>query len=209
MLFYDYSAPSPRRVRIFIAEKGLTIPTRIVDLGKKEQFSAEYLAKNPRGTVPTLQLDDGTCLWDTLAICEYLEAQYPEVPLLGRNAVEHAKVVMWYQRIEIDGFHAVAEVFRNASRTFKDRALPGTLTLTQIPDLVPRGKLRMQQFYAEMNAHLHSSTNVAGDYYSLADIQLLCILDFAKGWGRLPIPEDCAALQVWHQQASARTSSKL
>lgn len=209
MLFHDAIAPSPRRVRIFIAEKGLTIPSRIIDLGKGEQLSADYLTKNPRGTVPTLQLDDGTCLWDTLAICEYLEAQYPDVPLLGRNAVEHAKVVMWYQRIEIDGFHAVAEVFRNASRTFKDRALPGTLTLTQIPDLVPRGKLRMQQFYAEINDHLKSSSNVAGDFYSLADIQLLCILDFAKGWGRLPIPEDSTALLAWHQQASARPSSKL
>ena len=90
MLLHDYKAPSPRRVRIYLAEKGLTISTRTVDLAKSEQLAPAYRAKNPRCTVPMLELDDGTCIWDTLAICEYLETLHPEVPMFGRNPVEHA-----------------------------------------------------------------------------------------------------------------------
>ena len=207
MIFYDYGAPSPRRVRIFLAEKGVTIPTVTVDLGKGEQYSAAYRAKNPRCTVPTLELDDGTCLWDTLAICEYLEALHPQPPLMGRNALERAQVIMWVQRIEFEGFASVADVLRNASRTFKDRSLTGALPTAQIPALIERGRSRTHQFYADMNLHMSSSTNVAGEFFSLADIQLLCMIDFAAGWGRMPIPEDCAALIAWHQKMAARKSA--
>ncbi|MFY9327531.1 MAG: glutathione S-transferase family protein [Georgfuchsia sp.] len=207
MLLYDYKAPSPRRVRIFLAEKGTAIPTRTVDLAKGEQFSPEYRQKNPRCTVPMLELDDGTCLWDTLAICEYLEALHPSPPLFGGNPLEHARVVMWYQRIELDGFMSVAEVMRNASPAFKDRALVSPLKWPQIPALIERGQSRVQQFYQDMNAHLAKSVNVAGDNFSLADIQLLCVLDFATGWGRMPIPDDCTALSAWHQKTGTRPSA--
>jgi glutathione S-transferase len=208
MLLYDYDAPSPRRVRIFLAEKGLSIPTRKIDLAKGEQLSVEYQAKNPRGTVPTLELDDGSCLWDTLAICEYMETLHPQPPLFGNTPLDHARVVMWYQRIELDGFHSVAEVMRNASRMFRDRALPGTLNLKQLPELVERGKARTLQFYRDMNAHLQASVNVAGDSFTLADIQLLCVLDFATGWGRMPIPPEREALLAWHAKTTERPSAK-
>lgn len=207
VILFDYGAPSPRRVRIFLAEKGLQIPAQVVNLAKGEQFSADYRAKNSRCTVPMLELDDGSCLWDTLAICEYLEALYPQPPLFGGNPQAHAQVVMWYQRIECDGFQSVAEAMRNASPAFKDRALPGTLPAAQIPALVERGRQRTQAFYRDMNAHLETAKYVAGDFFSLADIQLLCVLDFATGWGRMPIPEACAALTEWHQRIAARPSA--
>jgi glutathione S-transferase len=208
MLLYDYKAPSPRRVRIFLAEKGLDIPTRKVDLGKGEQFNTEYRANNPRCTVPTLELDDGTCLWDTLAICEYLETLHPQPPLFGSNPSEHAQVVMWYQRIEFEGFLSAAEVMRNANPAFKDHALTGPLLLPQIPALIERGRGRVQQFYRDMNARLGEAVNVAGDFFSLADIQLLCVLDFATGWGRMPIPDEYAALMAWHRKISDRPSAQ-
>ena len=208
MLLHDYKAPSPRRVRIFLAEKGLTVPTVSVDLAKGEQLAPAYRSKNPRCTVPMLELDDGTCIWDTLAICEYLETLHPEVPMFGRNAVEHASVVMWYQRLEGDGFAATADVFRNANPAFKDRSLPGATPTAQIPGLIERGRARIAAFYRDLNDRLAVSEFVAGSLFSLADIQLLCVLDFATGWGRMHIPEDCAALTTWHRRTSARSSAK-
>jgi glutathione S-transferase len=208
MLLYDYAAPSPRRVRIFLAEKGLSVPLRTVDLAKGEQFAPAYRAKNPRCTVPMLELDDGSCIWDTLAICEYLETLHPQTPLLGATPLDHARVVMWFLRIEFDGFRATAEVMRNASRSFKDRALTGYEPSAQIPALVDRGREHMQVFYRDMNERLQAAPYLAGDFFSLADIQLLCVLDFSTGWGRMPIPPDCAALAAWHQTTSARPSAK-
>lgn len=209
MLLYDYRpAPSPRRVRIFLAEKGVELPIRQIDLGKGEQFAADYRAQNPRCTVPALVLDDGTCIWDTLAICEYLDALHPQPPLLGATPLERAAVVMWYQRVELDGFLQVADVFRNASPAFKDRALFGPLPAAQIPQLVDRGRPRVQQFYRDMDARLTASKFLAGDFFSLADIQLLCVLDFAAGWGRMPIPDDLTALLAWKQAIDARPGSK-
>lgn len=208
MLLHDYKAPSPRRVRIFLAEKGLRVPTVIVDLAKGEQFAPAYRAKNPRCTVPMLELDDGTCLWDTLAICEYLETLHPEVAMFGRNPVEHASVVMWFQRMEWDGFASTADVFRNANPAFKDRSLTGLLPTAQIPGLIERGRSRMATFYRDLNDRLAASEYVAGNFFSLADIQLLCVLDFATGWGRMHIPEDCAALSAWHLKTGARPTAK-
>ena len=207
MLLYDYNAPSPRRVRIFLAEKGLTLPTVTVDLGKGEQFAEAYRAKNPRCTVPMLELDDGTCIWDTLAICEYLETLHPEVPMFGRNPLEHARVVMWFQRLEWEGFSATADVFRNANPAFKDHSLTGATPAAQIPGLIERGRARMATFYRDLNDRLAASEYVAGNFFSLADIQLLCVLDFAAGWGRMPVPEDCPALTHWYRKTAAHPST--
>ncbi|MCK9282727.1 MAG: glutathione S-transferase [Rhodocyclaceae bacterium] len=208
MLLYDYHpAPSPRRVRIFLAEKTLSVPIRAVDLAKREQLADDYRAKNPRCTVPMLELDDGSCLWDTLAICEYIESLQPSPPLFGRSALDHARVVMWYQRIELDGFLATADVFRNANPAFKDRALFGPLPTAQIPALIERSRPRVRQFYLDMDARLAASEYVAGDFFSLADIQLLCVVDFAMGWGRMPLPAECAALAAWHAKVGARPSA--
>lgn len=210
MLLFDYPnlAPSPRRVRIFLAEKGLTLPTRVVDLGKGEQYSAEYQAINPRCTVPALQLDDGTCLWDTLAICHYLEALHPEPALMGRTPTEQAQILMWYQRIDAEGFLSVADVIRNVHPHFKGHAITGKQPTEQIPALVERGRAHTEQFYRTMDERLRTSAHVAGEAFSLADIQLLCILDFGTGWGRMPIPAECEALLAWHARISARPSAK-
>ncbi|RTL53028.1 MAG: glutathione S-transferase [Rhodocyclaceae bacterium] len=208
MRLYDYPAPSPRRLRIFLAEKGLDIPRVAVDLAKGEQLGPEFRARNPRCTVPMLELDDGTCLSDCLAICEYLEALHPEPPLLGATPLERAQIVMWYQRIDADGFNAVAEVMRNASPAFKDRALPGPEPTPQIPALVERGRQRAQVFYRDMNARLMESEYVAGPTYTLADIHLLSVVDFGAGWGRMPVPAELTALLAWHQRVSARPSAK-
>src|SRR5437762_13650549 len=120
MKFYDCAvAPSPRRVRIFLAEKGLTVPTVQVDLRNGEQFSPAFRAVNPDRTVPVLELDDGTRLTDSLAICIYLEAQPPQPPLMGVRAYDRALVTEWQRRAERDGMHAMAEAFRNATPAFK------------------------------------------------------------------------------------------
>jgi len=126
MKFYDCAtAPSPRRVRIFIAEKKADIPTVQVDLRAAEHLTEAFRAKNPRCTVPVLELDDGTCLGETIAICDYLESIYPQAPLLGRTPKERALVLMWNHWIEDLGFSAAAEAFRNSAPSFKDRAIPG------------------------------------------------------------------------------------
>ncbi len=144
MKLYDCTpAPSPRRVRIFLAEKGITVPTVQVDLRADEQFSPAFRAVNPDCTVPVLALDDGTCIADVMAICVYFEALQPEPPLMGVGAQDRAIVTAWQRRVERDGFFAVAEAFRNSTPAFKGRALPGRDDYEQIPALVERGRARV------------------------------------------------------------------
>jgi glutathione S-transferase len=208
MKFYDCAiAPSPRRVRIFLAEKGITLPTIQVDLRKGEQFGDAFRAVNPDCTVPVLELDDGTRISDSLAICVYLEQTRPEPPLMGANAVERASVAEWQRRAERDGFLAVAEAFRNSTPAFKTRALPGPDDYPQIPALVERGRARTQTFFKVMNARLADRAFVAGERYTIADITTLVAVDFA-GWIKLTIPDDCAHLRRWHQAVAARPSAK-
>jgi glutathione S-transferase len=208
MKFYDCAiAPSPRRVRIFLAEKGITVPTIQVDLRKGEQFGDAFRAVNPDCTVPVLELDDGTRISDSLAICVYLEQTRPEPPLMGVDAADRAIVAEWQRRAERDGFLAVAEAFRNSTPAFKTRALPGPDDYPQIPALVERGRARTQTFFKVMNARLADRAFVAGERYSIADITTLVAVDFA-GWIKLTIPDDCAHLRRWHQAVAARPSAK-
>ena len=142
MKFYDCAvAPSPRRVRIFLAEKGLTVPTVQIDLRNGEQFSPAFRAVNPECTVPVLELDDGTTLSDSIAICLYLEECHPQPPLMGIGAYDKALVAEWQRRAERDGMSAMAEAFRNATPAFKQRALPGASEYAQIPALAERGRV--------------------------------------------------------------------
>ncbi len=208
MKFYDCAiAPSPRRVRIFLAEKGITLPTIQVDLRKGEQFSAAFRAVNPDCTVPVLELDDGARIADVMAICVYFEQSRPEPPLMGAGAQDRAAVTEWQRRAERDGFYAVAEAFRNATPAFKTRALPGADDYAQIPALAERGRERVQKFFKFMDTRLAGHEFVAGTRYSIADITTLVAVDFA-GWIKLAIPDDCANLRRWHQAASARPSAK-
>ena len=208
MKFYDCAvAPSPRRVRIFLAEKGLTVPTVQIDLRNGEQFSPAFRAVNPECTVPVLELDDGTTLSDSIAICLYLEECHPQPPLMGIGAYDKALVAEWQRRAERDGMSAMAEAFRNATPAFKQRALPGASEYAQIPALAERGRARVQQFFRMMNARLAEHEFVAGERYTVADITTLVAVDFA-GWIKLAIPDDCANLRRWHAQVGARPSAK-
>ncbi|MEM7763039.1 MAG: glutathione S-transferase [Pseudomonadota bacterium] len=209
MLFYDCQpAPSPRRVRIFIAEKGVDIPVQQIDLRSGEHLTEEFKAKNPDCTVPALELDDGTVLSETIAICSYLEDTYPEPPLIGHDAASRANVLMWNARIEQQGLAAVAESFRNHAKGFKGRAVTGPQGYDQIPELVPRGRARTEQFMAMLDQHLKGRAFIAGDRFSMADITALITIDMGA-WIKLPIPESCAELRRWHAAVSARDSARV
>jgi len=208
MKFYDCTtAPSPRRVRIFLAEKGITVPTVQVDLRNNEQLTSAFLAINPEATVPVLELDNGTRITDAIGICVYFEAIHPTPPLMGESAEEKALVTMWQRIAERNGFFAGMEALRNATPGLKGRALPGPDNYEQIPALAERGRTRIARFFTQMDARLSQSDFVAGARYSIADITTLVAVDFAK-WVKLPVPEECAHLRRWHAQVSARPSAK-
>ena len=208
MKFYDCStAPSPRRVRIFLAEKGISVPTVQVDLRNNEQLTQAFRAINPAATVPSLELDNGTRINDAVGICVYFEAMHPQPPLMGQSAEEKALVTSWQREVERNGFYAVMEAFRNWARGLKGRALPGPYDYEQIPALADRGRRRVGHFFQQMDARLAQSEFVAGPSYSIADITALVTVDFAAGT-KLPIPEDCTHLRRWHAQVSARPSAK-
>ena len=208
MKFYDCTtAPSPRRVRIFMAEKGIEIETIQIDLANGEQFSEAFKAINPLCEVPLLVLDDGTSISQISAICRYLEEIYPDNPLLGRTPVERAVVESSNQQLQMNGFAAGAEAFRNATPGFKNRAMPGPHNYSQIPALAERGQQRLDNLFSDLEAHLANSEFIVGDYYSIADISALCVIDFAK-WVKKRIPEDYSNLQRWYDQVSSRPSAK-
>lgn len=204
MKLYDcQGAPNPRRVRIFMAEKGIELPTVDVSILEGENLKPEYLKVNPRGFLSTLVLDDGTTIDEAPAICSYLEAQHPDPPLMGRSAVERAQVLSWDRHMELDGLSAVGEFFRNSAPLFKGRVLPGRSGDEQIPALVERGKRSAAVFFDRLEARLAESDYVACPSYTLADITGLCVVDLAAFAG-LPIPEGHTHTQRWHETVSAR-----
>jgi glutathione S-transferase len=208
MKFYDCStAPSPRRVRIFAAEKGISLPTIQVDLRNGEQFSEAFRAINPDCTVPALVLDDGTVIADAVAICGYLEELHPDPRLIGATAQERAVVTALNRGIERDGFFAAMDALRNTAAGLKGRALPGPHDYEQIPELADRGRKRLEHFCRDMDGRLSGRTFVAGDRYTIADISALIVTDFAARL-KLAIPDDCANLRRWYAAVSARPSAK-
>src|SRR5882757_4011591 len=168
-LYHSTSSPNSRRVRIFLAEKGLTLPLVPVDLAKGEQHSDAYRAINPRRVVPTLVLEDGTAIGEVLAIWRYLEEAYPTPPLLGSTPKDKALVTMWERRAELEGFAAVMEGVRNASERLKGRAIAGPYDYDQIPALVERSRLRVKNFYADLDARLVALPLLASHPFSAAD----------------------------------------
>ena len=164
MKFYDCAtAPSPRRVRIFLAEKGIGVETVQVDLRNNEQLTPAFRAINPDCTVPALQLDDGTVIGDAVAICQYFEETHPAPPLIGRTPQERAIVTALNRQIERDGFYAAMDAFRNAAKGLKGRALPGPHDYEQIPELAARGRVRLAHFCHDMDARLAGRPFVAGE----------------------------------------------
>ncbi len=208
MKLYDCAtAPSPRRVRIFLAEKGVNVPAVQVDLRGGEQLREQFRAINPDGTVPVLELDDGTRIADAVGICIFFEAAHPQPALMGEGAKERATVAMWQRAVERDGFYAVMDAFRNATPGLKNRALPGPHDYPQIPALAERGRARVMHFYARLDARLADNEFIAGPRYSIADITGLVTVDFAR-WIKLSIPQECGHLRRWLAQVSARPSAK-
>ncbi len=209
MMFYDCNtAPSPRLVRVFIAEKGIEIPTRAVDLRRGEHLSPEFRAINPYGTVPVLELDDGTRLTSTQGCWRYLEEMVPDPPLLGTTPAEKAVVADRLWRFDIDGWQAMTEALRNSAPGLKDRALTGADNYAQIPELGERGKLRTIRFLAHLDELLAESAYVAGDRYTAADIMAMVLVDFA-GWLKIALPTDAVNAHRWYEAVSSRPSAKL
>lgn len=178
---YDCStAPSPRRARILLAEKGVAHDTVQVDLRNGEQMGAAFRAINPNCTVPALRTDEGVVLTDNAAIAAYAEARWPDPPLLGRTPVDKALIASWNWRIEFEGLMAVAEALRNSAPAMADRALPGPVNYPQIPALAERGVKRLQQFFDMLDAHLAGRDFVVTDGLSIADITAAVAVDFAR-----------------------------
>jgi len=208
MKLYDADfAPSPRRVRIFLAEKGIEVPTVKVDLRNREQLDEQFRKVNPWCTVPALELDDGTRLSEIPAICLYFEQLHPEPPLMGTDAKDRALVLMWDRHMEQDGGAAAAEAFRNSHPAFKDRALTGPHDVAQIPELAERGRKRYGWFLESLDRRLARSEFVAGGRYTLADITALATIDFARAVKTGDI-DGHANVQRWYDKVSSRPSAK-
>lgn len=209
MIFYDCAtAPSPRRARIWLAEKEVPHEVVEVDLRTGEQMGEAYRAINPNCTVPALKLDDGTILTDNAGISAYLESAYPEKPLLGRNDLEKAQVASWCSKIEQDGFMAVAEALRNSTPHMKDRALPGDTNYAQIPELAERGLLRLQRFFDRLDAQLEGRDYVATDHFTNADIMAVVVVDFAR-IVRVKPSEQHSNILRWRESLADRPSLSL
>jgi glutathione S-transferase len=178
---YDCAtAPSPRRARMLLAEKGIAHETVAVDLRSGEQLGDAFRQVNPQCTVPALRTDEGNVLTDNAAIAAYIEARFPEPPLLGTTPQEKAQIASWNWRIEFEGLLGIAEALRNSSPAMANRALPGPTDYAQIPELARRGVIRVQQFFVMLNEGLAGNEFVAGDRFSIADITAVVAVDFAR-----------------------------
>jgi glutathione S-transferase len=207
MKLYDAAgAPSPRRVRIFLAEKGITVATVPIDLRNNEQLGDAYLAINPRGAVPALELDDGEVITESAAICRYFEALHPTPALFGTTPIAVARIESWTRRIESDGYIAAVYAFRNSVPALQDRGLPGKWPpIPQIPELATRGAVMWKAFVDGLNQHLEAREWIADAGYSFADITALVTIDFAAR-AKLDIA-GCSHIGRWHERASRRASA--
>ena len=177
-----------------------------IDLGNGEQFGDWFKALNPDCVVPALELDDGSCLSEVLAICDYLEAQYPEPALFGSSGRERAQILMWNVKVEQQGLASVADAFRNSAKGLANRATTGPVPYAQIPELAERGRHRVEQFFRRLDLQLANNEFVAGDRYSIADISALVTVDFSARL-KLSLPDDAAHARRWYQAVSSRPSA--
>jgi glutathione S-transferase len=201
MKLYDSGrAPNPRRVRIFLAEKGIMVPTEQVDMMAGAQRSPEYTAINPLQRMPALVLDDGTVITESIAICRYFEAQKPQPPLFGTGPLETAMVEMWNRRCEINFLLTVAHVFRHL------HPAAATLEVPQVADWGEANRPRVIEFLEIFDAQLARHHYAAGDHFSVADITALCAADFMKP-AKIEMP-DLKNVKRWHAEVSARPSAK-
>ncbi len=205
-ILYDFPrAPSPRRARIVLAEKGIAHDTRIVDLAAGEHQSDAYRAVNPAMTVPALALDDGTVLTDNAGIAAWAEAFKPDPPLFGTSPAAKAEIASWNSRAEHECLMAIAEAMRNSAPAMKDRALPGPVNYAQIPELAERGKARLLHFLDQLDAHLTARDYLAASGFSIADITCGVAVDFARVL-RIDPGEGRPNLAAWRARLAARPS---
>ena len=204
MKFYNEAnpAPNPRKVRIYLAEKGLSVPTERVRMMKREHKAPEFLAKNSLGQLPVLELDDGIHLSESIAICRYFEALHPQPPLFGRDAREAAFVEMWIRRAEFRLWAPMGQVWIN------DDPRTAMVNPTQFHEYGQKNRKLVAHAMKWLDSELADGRRwLAGDAYSMADIVLLCGIDFAK-FVNMDMPEDAKHLQAWHERISERPSSK-
>jgi glutathione S-transferase len=201
MKLYDGGrAPNPRRVRIFLAEKGITVPLEPVDLGALQHKTPAYAAINPMQRLPALVLDDGTVIAESIAICRYFEALTPDPPLFGRGAKDAALVEMWNRRLELNLLLPVASVFRHLHPSMRELEKP------QVPAWAEANKPRVADFLTFLDGELKNRPFIAGDRYTVADITGFVAVDFMKP-ARLAVPDDLAHLRRWHTDIAARPSA--
>ncbi len=206
---YDCAtAPSPRRARILLAEKGIAHETVQVDLRNKEQLSDAFRAINPQCTVPALRTEEGDVFTDNAAIAAYLEARYPQPPLLGTTPDQKAEIASWHWRVEFEGLLAIAEALRNSAPAMTNRALPGPVDYAQIPELAQRGLARVQQFMDMLDAHLANRAFIAADQFSIVDITAVVAIDFARVV-RVKPGEQHVNLLRWREDMAKRPSFSL
>jgi glutathione S-transferase len=202
MKLYDSKmAPNPRRVRIFLAEKGIEVPTEQVDMMAKQHLTPEYTAINPLQRMPTLVLDDGTIISESIAICRYFEALRPQPPMFGTGPKEIAVVEMWNRRCELNLLFSVAHVFRHTHPAMKELEVP------QVPAWADANRPRVIEFLRILDGELATREFVAGPHFTVADITALCAIDFMKPT-RIALPEELTNVKRWRDAVSARPSAK-
>jgi glutathione S-transferase len=199
-LYNSNLAPSPRRVRIFLAEKAISIPRVEVDLGKLEHKAPEFLALNPFQTIPILELDDGTRIAESIAICRYIEALWPEPNLFGLSPVEQGTIEMWQRQLEWRLLQPIAQVLRHTHPRMAEMETP------QVPDWAAANRPRALKAMAIVDETLRGRPFIAGDRFTVADITGLVALDFAKS-ARITIPPELIYLNRWHETLKARPSA--
>ncbi len=208
MKLYDSKiAPNARRVRMFLAEKGIKIPQEEIDIMAGENLQHGFKAKNPRGVVPTLELDDGSFLDESVAISRYFEEICPTPRLMGTDAKSIALIESRQRHIEFDGLAPLADIVRNTIPTFEHRAIAGVTGVAAIKQLIPRGIQSFERFLDRLNTDLGENKFVAGEHFSIADITAFCTIDSAKS-ANIEIPENHSNTLRWFANISARPSAQ-
>ena len=202
MKLYDYKgAPNPRRVQIYLAEKGLAVPIEQVDITKGENLQPPFLKKNPVGSVPVLELDDGTCISESVAICRYFECLHPDPPLFGKTPLEIATIDMWLRRVELNVMSTVGMVWIN------DHPLTAAM-FEQNKPAAAQGRIRAAMGYKLLDNKLAESTFIAGEAYTVVDAVALATIDFAVDLVGVPYSDELVNLKRWHDLVASRPSAK-